>query len=293
METDNRMRGCQIIGVILTVLLLATVCWIAGLALGGGIGLVTGGTVGYAVGQTQAGPEAPPPPIELPIPELPQPEPPTPPQPEMPEDMPDFNVRPYLGVRYQQVENGAELLSVDPGSPAQGAGLRAGDVIQAVDGRPVGAGEPTLTERIMRYAPEDTVELNVLRAGEEITVDVTLGMKMEGGPPFSIPPEAPEAPEMGRAFLGVRSQALEEGAEITAVMPNSPAQEADLRVGDVILAVDGEAVTPGTPLLFLILQHRPGDIVELTIERDGRERVIEAQLASWADLPQPEEQREG
>jgi S1-C subfamily serine protease len=48
-----------------------------------------------------------------------------------------------------------------------------------------------------------------------------------------------------------------------------------------------------TPQLFLILQHRPGDIVELTIERDGRERVIEAQLASWADLPQPEEQREG
>ncbi|MDT0443172.1 trypsin-like peptidase domain-containing protein [Streptomyces sp. DSM 41886] len=56
-----------------------------------------------------------------------------------------------------------------------------------------------------------------------------------------------------------------------AVEPGSPADEAGVAEGDVITAVDGEPVRGSDELIVKIRSHRPGDELELTIERDGDE----------------------
>ncbi|MGC9521135.1 MAG: PDZ domain-containing protein, partial [Anaerolineae bacterium] len=67
--------------------------------------------------------------------EFPEPMPPEA-VPEMPE-MPFLGQRPWLGVTFQMEEEGARLIDIIEGSPAEEAGLRTDDIITAVDGRPV------------------------------------------------------------------------------------------------------------------------------------------------------------
>jgi putative serine protease PepD len=86
--------------------------------------------------------------------------------------------RPQLGVATAEGEEtetvGAYIGQVTPGSAADEAGIRAGDEIVAVDGEPV----RTFTElagRIGTYSPGDRVEVQLLRGGRTVTVDITLG----------------------------------------------------------------------------------------------------------------------
>ncbi len=56
-----------------------------------------------------------------------------------------------------------------------------------------------------------------------------------------------------------------------AVEPGGPADEAGVEEGDVVTAVDGEPVRSSDELIVKIRSHRPGDVLELTIERNGDE----------------------
>lgn len=93
-----------------------------------------------------------------------------------------------------------------------------------------------------------------------------------------------------QAFLGVESVDLtpaivreqdldvDEGAYIRRVVPDSAAEGAGLRVGDVIVAIDGEPVDAGADVAAEIRAHRPGDEITLTYVRDGRERKVTVEL---------------
>jgi serine protease Do len=65
---------------------------------------------------------------------------------------------------------------VEPGSPAATAGLKAGDIITALNGQRVDSAHP-LDMLLVTYAPGETIELQVLRNGQQITVKVTLGTR--------------------------------------------------------------------------------------------------------------------
>lgn len=103
--------------------------------------------------------------------------------------------RPYLGVRYLDLSQVAardndgpargallagsadgKLPAVIKKSPAEAAGLKAGDVITAIDGEQISAKNP-LADALAGYSAGDVVTLTVLRAGTsaEIAKDVTLG----------------------------------------------------------------------------------------------------------------------
>lgn len=94
--------------------------------------------------------------------------------------------RAYMGLTYTMLDEasaaendlavteGALVMSVVEGSPAAEAGLQQGDVIAAVDGDVVDA-RRTLSERIFAYDPDEVVTLDVIRAGETIQINVTLG----------------------------------------------------------------------------------------------------------------------
>ncbi|MGY1747472.1 S1C family serine protease [Blastococcus sp. SYSU D00695] len=84
----------------------------------------------------------------------------------------------YLGVSARtagegEVGTGAQVVQVQPGSPAADAGLTAGDVVTAVGDRPI-TSSTELTAAVRSHAPGEKVALTVQRSGQASTVDVTL-----------------------------------------------------------------------------------------------------------------------
>ncbi len=68
------------------------------------------------------------------------------------------------------------------------------------------------------------------------------------------------------------------GALVNEVHPATPAAEAGLRRGDIILTVNGQPVTDATSLTLAISANRPGDLVEMRVLRGGQERTLRATL---------------
>ncbi|MGC8787394.1 MAG: PDZ domain-containing protein [Anaerolineae bacterium] len=75
------------------------------------------------------------------------------------------------------------------------------------------------------------------------------------------------------------------GALITRVVDNSPADQAGIQPGDVIIAVDGKRVTEENTLDQIIHGYRPGDRVEITLWRGTRERSLKVKLGSRPEEP--------
>jgi S1-C subfamily serine protease len=217
-------------------------------------------------------------------------------------------------VMLHTAEPGAVIAAVTPDSPADRAGLQAGDVIVAVDEQEL-TGENNLGDVIASYEPGDTVTLQVERSGEEAReVSVELGehpdkegvayLGVQCSPvwparvlegewlPFSGPHGGPFFPgDLSLHTIPEGGTSLQ-GAIVRRVDEDSPAEAAGLRQGDVITAVDDTPVeTPGD-LADIIAAHEPGDQVTLTVfhpgdEEDEAERQIEVTLAEH-----PEEEGE-
>jgi len=95
-----------------------------------------------------------------------------------------FPVKAYLGVEYQMltqqiallnsVPQGADVVSVVSGSPAEKAGIEVGDVIYKVDGNSINDSSGGLGTIISAKKPGDTLTLTVWRNGQTVTIKVTL-----------------------------------------------------------------------------------------------------------------------
>ncbi|MER5433002.1 trypsin-like peptidase domain-containing protein [Streptomyces sp. NPDC002588] len=70
------------------------------------------------------------------------------------------------------------------------------------------------------------------------------------------------------------------GASGAAVTPGGPGDLAGIKAGDVITEVDGTRIHSGDELIVKTRAHRPGDRLELTVERGGRERTLSLVLGS-------------
>ncbi|MFP4227380.1 MAG: trypsin-like peptidase domain-containing protein [Salinivenus sp.] len=98
-----------------------------------------------------------------------------------------------------------------------------------------------------------------------------------------------EEGEVRRAYLGVNfgpasqniieSEDLPSGAAVVSrVQEDTPADEAGLEGGDIIVAIDGERLSEYLQVSNTIAGKEPGDEVELTINRDGEERTLTVTL---------------
>ncbi|MEU4682172.1 S1C family serine protease [Streptomyces xinghaiensis] len=84
-------------------------------------------------------------------------------------------------------------------------------------------------------------------------------------------------------FTGDGARVGVDDGDRPAVTPDGPGDRAGIRAGDVITAVNGARVHNGEELIVKIRAHRPGDRLELTLERDGRERTLRLTLGSASD----------
>lgn len=73
------------------------------------------------------------------------------------------------------------------------------------------------------------------------------------------------------------------GAQLTWVEEGSPAEEAGIKVGDVITAVEGVEIDEDHTLQDLVLEHGPGEKITLTLNRGGGSREIQVTLGETTD----------
>jgi putative serine protease PepD len=66
----------------------------------------------------------------------------------------------------------------------------------------------------------------------------------------------------------------------TPVLPGGPADKAGLKSGDIIVKVDGKAITSADELIVAIRQHQPGDKIQLTVRRNGSEQTFTLTLGA-------------
>ena len=84
-------------------------------------------------------------------------------------------------------------------------------------------------------------------------------------------------------FLGVSLEPRSDGGVgsiISTVQPGSPAQEAGIVVGDIVLAVDGEPVNGQAGLVAAIRDRSPGDLISIELVRDGERLTVTATLVA-------------
>jgi serine protease Do len=143
---------------------------------------------------------------------------------------------------------GAVVTNVTPDSPGDKAGLKTGDVITGLDGNPVSdMGELQL--KVEQKQPGDTIHLEVSRDGKTMNIPVTLE-PISGG---AIQEASNNEGGRGRWGLGladltpdlreqIQAPKSVEGAVVENVRPGSPADNAQLQQGDVIVSVNRKPV---------------------------------------------------
>jgi putative serine protease PepD len=80
------------------------------------------------------------------------------------------------------------------------------------------------------------------------------------------------------AYLGIRIQDVSDGAKVTQVVSGSPADKAGVKVGDVITAFDGKAVSSADELTAAVFNAKSGDTVTITVSRGGDTKHLSATL---------------
>ncbi len=165
--------------------------------------------------------------------------------------------RGWIGVQIQPVTpeiadslglkkvEGALVDQPQPDSPATKAGIAAGDVITAVNGKPV-KGSRELAREVGMLAPGTSVKLDVLHQGETKTVTLTLGeMPREQQAKAHEQRPAQKESHLGLALAPANevSGAGGEGVAVVGVEPGSPAADHGFKTGDVILQVGGKSVS--------------------------------------------------
>jgi serine protease Do len=139
---------------------------------------------------------------------------------------------------------GALVAEPQSGSPAQKAGIKAGDVIVSVNGESV-TDSRNLARRISAMAPGTSVKLGIIRGGREDTFTLTLGelpkdRQARVDTEERTSPRGVEVPKLGLSLAPARNGG--EGVVVTQVDPSGTASD-QFQTGDVILDVNGKSVS--------------------------------------------------
>lgn len=180
-------------------------------------------------------------------------------------------VRGWLGVGIQDLSpelansfgldraRGALINQVLPGSPAEQAGLRRGDILLELNGHAI-RNASDLQLRIASTTAGTTVPLKILRDGGEMTLDVTIH-------PHGQTPTTRTEDERHSLGLTLVNTQQGEGIEVKAVDPQSDGAATGILAGDIILALNKTRLTDLTSWDKALKGARKGKVIRLLIRR--------------------------
>jgi serine protease Do len=205
-------------------------------------------------------------------------------------------IRGYLGLYGQDVTpeiaqilklaqpQGILVAQVEPNSPAGRAGLRRGDVILQMNGKPIETYD-TFRNTVATMQPGTTIQLLLWRNGSSFQRPLTLGERPAARTQAQPTPQ-PQQPEETQQALGVQIRNLSpslarrfgyqpgEGVIVTAVTPESPADTVGIQAGDLIVSIDGQSVASTDQFARLIRQARTSGRALLLVQRDGGSQYV-------------------
>jgi Do/DeqQ family serine protease len=178
----------------------------------------------------------------------------------------DFFERPYVGAEFEAVTpqiaeslgmdkpNGALVSSVEEAGPAAKAGLKPGDVVLSLDGKPVESIE-ALDYRMATLSIGTNASFGVLSKGRQATMDIALERAPEGAKaaeltlhgrsPFSGAKVAELSPRLAQR-LGLRTDV--KGVTVVDINRDSPAADFGFQPGDIVREVNGLTIDTAATL---------------------------------------------
>ena len=174
--------------------------------------------------------------------------------------------------------SGVLVNDVAPDSPAARAGMRRADVVTAVGGRAMENGK-ALAREIGTMEPGDEVVVTVVRDGEPLEVAVKLGGWPDAGGSEAVS-EAPAPATAAGPRLGVYLENRDGKLVIASVRPDTPAAEARLRRGDVLISVDNAPVAANADVREALRKAADAgrEHALLLVERGGQPRFVAVRI---------------
>jgi membrane-associated protease RseP (regulator of RpoE activity) len=214
------------------------------------------------------------------------------------------NTAPCAPMIFSDTVKSNVIVEVVAGGPAEKAGLKVGDVVLAVDGKDLGIGSDLATA-ISTHKPGDTVTLKV-QTGTDAARDVKvtlgqnpndstkpyLGVKYAkgghgggphghgnddqgfGGGPFG------GGGHRGFGGGGVFTGTMSINVTVIDVQADSPAAKAGVQANDVIKAIDGTSVTDPVSFMQILMTHKAGDTIKLTVVRGSETKDLSVTLGA-------------
>lgn len=176
-----------------------------------------------------------------------------------------------LNLKFDPARPGVVVAQVEPGAPADKAGIKPGDVVTAVDGQPVrGVGSLRNVIGLMRVG--EKVKLELLRNGERIDAEMVIAAQEDMAGVRS----RHEDPRLAGVTFGALdpNSALRgsvDGIPVLNVEPDSPAGRAGLQAGDMVVSINRRPVRTPDDLVDAI--QRPGPLL-FNVRRDDSSLFI-------------------
>jgi serine protease Do len=180
---------------------------------------------------------------------------------------------------------GALIADVVPKSPADEAGLKPGDVVTALNGKPV-LDNNQLTRDVGVVPPGQAVKLDIIHEGKEKSVSVKLatrpdeseqaprsdkgGGEKEGGDVLGLSVED-LTPQLARR---AHVDASAKGAVVIDVAPDSPAGEAGLDAGDLVVEVNRQPVASAADYRKATKGLKKGDTALVRVKRGQASQYV-------------------
>jgi serine protease Do len=189
-------------------------------------------------------------------------------------------LRPTIAQGLALAQNwGVVIADVIPYGPADAAGLRAGDVVLAVDGRPM-LTLTTFTAVLYQHPPDQVLKIDVQRGAQRLSFNVP-GIfprdRMDQFGDFADPIKS-HIESLGILGLDLDDElsallpAMRRttGVLVVGQAPGFGSVDTGLRIGDVVHSINRAAVESVEQLKSVVAQLKPGDAVVLQIERRGQ-----------------------